>query len=445
MTDSQSETTQASGRHRWLVVWVVVAAVVAVCAFGAGLLVRSPWDEALGNADATATATTQVEHRTFLAEGVEAAGSASVGDTREIVPATGASEVVVVTRALSSSGDTVEPGDALVEVSGRPLVALDLPFDLYRDLAPGDTGTDVEALQTTLKKLGVYSGRVDGNYGGKTSSAVRALYERADVDAPVAPEEVRAVVDDAEHALREAESASSAAESESLPNSEGTSRDATQAAGAGTREFAVDTKELRTALAEARFDADTPLPRAEVVRVPAGGALVAAVQPVGTRIGEEQTSVATLRTGSASAVVRVGVADADAFVEGAVIDVVATTAQDIVRPATVVAVGDFAGADDENDLPGYDVTLELNDPDDVPFGDGDQVIARVPTPEAGQEGTAVPLVAVREDTAGQYVLVTGGAEGPARVDISARLIADGYVLVDDEVDVGDRLLLGGAS
>ncbi|WP_081829557.1 peptidoglycan-binding domain-containing protein [Paraoerskovia marina] len=438
MTDTELDSTDTAGRHRWLAVWVVVAVVVAACSFGAGLLVRSPWDTALGNADATATATVEVEHRTFAAEPVEAAGTASVGDAREVVPTTGGSDVVVVTRELASAGDTVEPGEPLAEVSGRPLVALDLPFDLYRDLAPGDTGTDVEALQTTLKRLGVYTGRVDGNYGGKTSAAVRALYEQAGVEAPAASEEAQAAVEEAERALESAQSATAQnpAPVEGMPEDAG---------GADAGESQADTTDLRTALGEARFDADTPLPRAETVRIPADGALIVAVQSVGTRIGETQPSVATLRTGSASAVVRVGVADADAFVEGEVLDVVATTAQDLLRPATVVSVGDFAGADDEHDLPGYDVTLEFNDPDDVPFGDGDQVIARVPIPDSGQEGTAVPLVAVREDSVGQCVLVDGGPEGSERVDITARLIADGYVLVDDEVAVGDRLLLGGVS
>ncbi len=39
-------------------------------------------------------------------------------------------------------------------------------------LKPGDSGSEVEALQTKLKSLGFYDGVIDGDYGGNTSSAV---------------------------------------------------------------------------------------------------------------------------------------------------------------------------------------------------------------------------------------------------------------------------------
>ncbi|HEY0187905.1 MAG TPA: ABC transporter ATP-binding protein [Cellulomonas sp.] len=53
----------------------------------------------------------------------------------------------MVTAQRVQVGDEVVPGTVLVEVSDRPLIALPLPFPLFRDLHRGDTGSDVAALE----------------------------------------------------------------------------------------------------------------------------------------------------------------------------------------------------------------------------------------------------------------------------------------------------------
>ena len=42
-----------------------------------------------------------------------------------------------------------------------------------RNLKKGSTGSDVSALQKKLKKLGYYSGKIDGVFGDATESALK--------------------------------------------------------------------------------------------------------------------------------------------------------------------------------------------------------------------------------------------------------------------------------
>jgi hypothetical protein len=48
-----------------------------------------------------------------------------------------------LTAVRKSQGDTVNAGEVIVEVAGRPLVALPGDEPAYRDLRPGDSGKDV--------------------------------------------------------------------------------------------------------------------------------------------------------------------------------------------------------------------------------------------------------------------------------------------------------------
>lgn len=84
----------------------------------------------------------------------------------------------VVTDVFVAPGDTLEPGDPIVEIDGRAVFGLPLAFPLYRDIAPGVRGRDVEALQEALTRIGWGELAVDGIYGPETKRAVAELYSR---------------------------------------------------------------------------------------------------------------------------------------------------------------------------------------------------------------------------------------------------------------------------
>jgi hypothetical protein len=84
----------------------------------------------------------------------------------------------VVTGLLVRQGGVAHPGQVLLELNGRPVIGLDLPFPLWRDLAPGTQGKDVSEIQRALGQLGVYGGSITGVYDAATEAALRALYAR---------------------------------------------------------------------------------------------------------------------------------------------------------------------------------------------------------------------------------------------------------------------------
>ncbi len=91
----------------------------------------------------------------------------------------------VVTAVPLTIGDQVESGVVVVEVVGRPLIALRGVLPAWRDFTDGMTpGPDVAQLQQALAELGFYEGEADGRYGRATRRAVGELYEHLGYPAP---------------------------------------------------------------------------------------------------------------------------------------------------------------------------------------------------------------------------------------------------------------------
>ncbi|MGI5242293.1 peptidoglycan-binding domain-containing protein [Dactylosporangium sp. CA-139066] len=80
---------------------------------------------------------------------------------------------LVVTATPMVAGGPVRSGQVLVEVSGRPVIALSGAFPAYRDLTAGDTGRDVRQLQAAL------GSPVTGTFTARTEADVERMYRRA--------------------------------------------------------------------------------------------------------------------------------------------------------------------------------------------------------------------------------------------------------------------------
>jgi peptidoglycan hydrolase-like protein with peptidoglycan-binding domain len=412
--------------------WIVVCVIIATGAYFLGGLIRSPWDDAVANSRASPLVTSEVVLRDFSPSVAEVDGVASVGVAIEVAPTSVGGAKMVVSKEYAVAGDMLAPGDVIVEVSGRPILAVPLPFPLYRDLVPGDTGSDVEAMQASLKAAGIYEGRVDGVYGPGTSAAVRGMYKRAGVSAPLPSDEAAQALQGAVEAL---ELGRAGLESSSpLGPGSGASPDTDG-----------DLRRLRDDVARARAAADTPLPMTEVQAMPAGGAEVVSVLPVGTVLGDEQASVARLRSDVPRITARVGIKDLPAYTQDASVVVEPATRAGKKSPAKVVAVSEFRPAGESSDLPGHDVTVVFDDESHEPFTEGERVVVTPADSPGTVKGMAVPLVALRHEGEVTFVVVKKG-DSTDRVEVDIVETSDGFALVESsQLGIGDHVVVGGTS
>lgn len=94
----------------------------------------------------------------------------------------------VVTKIFHPPGSFVSPGNVIIEVAGQPFFVLQGTVPAYRDMAPGESGSDIAQLQAGLESLGFgIGGDTSGVYGPGTSAAVAAFYQSLGYTAPAAP------------------------------------------------------------------------------------------------------------------------------------------------------------------------------------------------------------------------------------------------------------------
>ncbi|MCH7231257.1 hypothetical protein L0U85_10390 [Glycomyces sp. L485] len=91
-------------------------------------------------------------------------------------------EIALASKLPLKTGDEVNAGTVLMEVSGRPMLALPGDVPAYRDLAEGDEGPDVEQLQRAL--AWIYGTPVTGAFDSRTASDLKKLYQSKGYEVP---------------------------------------------------------------------------------------------------------------------------------------------------------------------------------------------------------------------------------------------------------------------
>ncbi|TQF04051.1 peptidoglycan-binding protein [Kitasatospora acidiphila] len=212
---------------------MVFAAAAAALISAGGLVgstfVQSPAQAAADTRAPKASLITAPVVSQVLTSTVVLRGSFADGKTVAASPTSVAStadnpggSTAMVTQLFVKTGDQVNAGSPLVEYSGRPVFALPGSIPMYRDLTPGESGHDVQQLQTALAKLG-HSSSPDqpGLFGSGTKHAVSELYKTMGYPVPVTGAATANAVRTAQQAVEQARSALKSAEHQGTTDQSG--------------------------------------------------------------------------------------------------------------------------------------------------------------------------------------------------------------------------------
>lgn len=184
------------GRLRRRRIILLAIAGLAIAASVGGLLlstsIKSPAQQAAETRSPGLTRLTAPVQRTVIKNTIQANGVVGKPAHISSLSSGGAggpgNAQHVVTKIFRPVGSTVEPGNAIIEVAGRPLFVLPGTVPAYRDMIPGETGSDIAELQAGLQELGFSTGADEsGVYGAGTAAAVEAFYHGLGYSAPMFP------------------------------------------------------------------------------------------------------------------------------------------------------------------------------------------------------------------------------------------------------------------
>ncbi|WP_236246527.1 peptidoglycan-binding protein [Streptomyces sp. CC210A] len=413
----------AAARRRVLLACVVGAVVLAGGGVVAGSFVKSPQQVAAETAPPPPRDLTAPVEERVLAQSLIIRGSVTAETSIAVRPAGAGGEKTarsVYTKVVPKEGDAVKAGTVLVEVSGRPVIALAGPIPAYRDLTQGDEGDDVGQFQRALSSLGYGLGQDRlGRFGPGTSAAVTRFYRDLGYSAPattVAPGGPEAAGD---------------------PE------------GSGGREGVGDGEGDRGSAPAATPPATTVLvPAAEIVYVPRFPAHAERVHAeVGADVSDEAMTL------SAGDLVVTGQADAlekQQIKRGQKV-LISSSRTGTEAEGKVTAVGSrpLRGGDHEQGGTGeerFAVTVQPGTELDAEWA-GQSVRLTVEAQSSRRAVLAVPSAAVSSRADGRTTVTVKHRDGTTRrVTVSVGMSADGYVQITPEekgtVKKGDAVVVG---
>jgi HlyD family secretion protein len=420
-----ADTPVTVSRRRLLRTAVATAGITS-----AGLIssrwVRSPEQLIADQQPPAPTVLTAPVERRRLVDTVVLRGAVGARATFDLTPAPRDNGRPVVTAVRVRPGEEITAGQVLVEVAGRPLVALPGAVPAYRDLRPGAKGEDVRQLQAALASLGVDPRERDGILGPGTKRALAAFYESLGYDAPT--EGDAASLNAARDAVRRAERAAA---------------DAAELGGPEAGRAREDLSLARMALTETERTTGPMLPVAEVVFLPS---LPARVEKLKAVLGAEVAApLITVSAGDLLVRSRLDPGSRAQVRPGAPAELYSEVLGLRAR-GTVSAVGDLEVADEERShaltiepaegpldprFAGQDVRVVV----DAASSAGEVLVVPVTALFAGADGrTAVLRSRAAGDREGERVLVEVGMTGNGHVEV---IPAGGAVLRP-----GDRVVIG---
>ncbi|MEU5287874.1 peptidoglycan-binding protein [Streptomyces sp. CA-278952] len=159
---------------------VGTAVLLSVAGVLAAQLIKSPAQAVADTAPPPPSVISAPVEKRILKDTVIIRGTVTSEQSIDVTPNASGPDAgaPVVTRLPVKAKEALKPGQLLLEVSGRPVIALQGSLPMYRDLKPGASGDDVAQLQKGLAALGhATTGDTRGYFGAGTKAAVSALYE----------------------------------------------------------------------------------------------------------------------------------------------------------------------------------------------------------------------------------------------------------------------------
>ncbi|WP_288766987.1 efflux RND transporter periplasmic adaptor subunit [uncultured Varibaculum sp.] len=307
-------------------------------------------------------------------------------------------EVGVISAVPVNAGKPVPYCHTLLEISGRPLLALQGLIPAYRDLHIGDTGNDVTQLQKALNSCG-YSVAADGQLGKYTAQLVAKLY-RNNGYAPAQNPKTRNARQDTPGKKPQAESDTNITENETAS------------------------------------DDSLVIPRSEAAFIPANSTITA-LPKLGSYLGEK-TSV-KIGVGAPLAILELDAKQILKLREGLPIKLESGQWNNETTLPAIPNSPDSNDRDEEqNSQPTYTLRIPLNNPPNNALTTCQWSVT------IGSNTTypfTVPAAAIREDNRGTYVQKkTGDSTQKTYVEIIES--GDGAVAIKGAVKTGETVLLG---
>ena len=156
-------------RRRALIGVTVVALVSIGAGYAAAAQMSSPDEEAArAQPPAAGPVTAALERRALSSQVVTRGDTIFDGAIAVRIETSGLNTPPIVTAEPPPVGSSIEEGQVVMEIAGRPVIVLGGALPTYRTFVPGSHGPDVAQLETALQRLGIEVGVPDDVYDAAT-------------------------------------------------------------------------------------------------------------------------------------------------------------------------------------------------------------------------------------------------------------------------------------